>query len=90
MERVYSDSGSFGILDRYLNENKQIKNAFFGTPTKTMALKGSTAFALELETYTKIIMGAPIDEFDRFVEQRNRLGGSQITQEVNEWYLKQK
>ncbi|WP_409340825.1 extracellular solute-binding protein [Paenibacillus sp. MBLB4367] len=90
MDRVFSDSGSFGILDRYLNEKKQVKNAFFGTPTKTMALKGSTAFALEMETFTKIIMGAPIDEFDRFVEQRNRLGGSQITQEVNDWYLKQK
>ncbi|MBP1994704.1 extracellular solute-binding protein [Paenibacillus eucommiae] len=89
MERVYSDKGSFGILDQYLNENKQIKSAYFGTPTKTMALKGSTAYAMEIETYTKIIMGAPIDEFDRFVDQRNRLGGSQITQEVNEWYMKQ-
>jgi len=27
-----------------------------------------------------------VDEFDKFVEDFNSLGGEQITNEVNEWY----
>lgn len=42
---------------------------------------------LELQTFTNIITGqADIDEFDKFVETWNALGGEQITAEINEFY----
>ena len=42
---------------------------------------------MEEETFAKIIMGkADISEFDTFVEDFNKLGGSDMTAEVNEWY----
>jgi len=33
---------------------------------------------------------APIDDFDSFVTNWKKLGGDQITQEVNEWYASNK
>ena len=38
-------------------------------------------------TFMRIITGeAPIEEYDNFVEQWNKMGGEQITKEANEWY----
>ena len=52
-----------------------------------MTEKMSTLESMRDETFTKIIMGeSPIEEFDAFVESFNKLGGEQITAEVNEWY----
>ncbi|KHF31042.1 hypothetical protein CM49_06447 [Paenibacillus sp. P1XP2] len=43
------------------------------------------------EIFLKIIMNqVPIDEFDKFVEEWKKLGGDDITKEVNEWYAKNK
>lgn len=40
---------------------------------------------LEDETFMKIIMGAaPLDEFDKFVEEWKKQGGDIITAEVEE------
>jgi len=62
-------------------------NEFYGAPTQTMIDKGATLAKMQNETFLKIIMGkAPIEEFDAFVDQWKRLGGDQITKEVNEWY----
>lgn len=41
---------------------------------------------MEEEVFTKIIMGDSIDLFDKFVEDWKKLGGDQITKEINEWY----
>lgn len=42
---------------------------------------------LSSETYIAIITGdKPIDEFDSFVEEWNKLGGDKLTQEANDWY----
>ena len=58
-----------------------------GAPTETMTEKLSTLETMRDEVYTKIIIGeASIDEFDTFVEDFNKLGGSDMTAEVNEWY----
>jgi len=51
-----------------------------------MSDKNATLTKMEYETFTKIIMGAaPIEEFDKFVENWYKLGGEQMTNEVNEW-----
>ena len=38
------------------------------------------------ESFTKIIMGASLDEFDKFVASWKSLGGDKIIEEVNAWY----
>lgn len=62
-------------------------NEFIGAATPRMAEVGATLEQLELETFIKIIMGAAsIDEFDKFAENWKKLGGDEVTAEVNEWY----
>ncbi|QHW29949.1 extracellular solute-binding protein [Paenibacillus rhizovicinus] len=59
-------------------------NEFTGT-TKTMDQNWTTLTDLETKTYLEIITGKkPISEFDNFVSTWNKLGGEQITKEVNE------
>jgi putative aldouronate transport system substrate-binding protein len=63
-----------------------VQNKFVGAPTKTMVQANSTLSKLQEETYIKMIMEDKADEFDKFVNSWNKLGGEQITKEVNEWY----
>ena len=93
MNAIYGEEGAFTVLEQCEKENSYLYNAFYGAPTETMATKGSNIVAnsgvlskMENEIFTKIIMGASIDTFDSFVNDWNRLGGEQITAEVNEWY----
>ncbi|WP_321027584.1 hypothetical protein [Eisenbergiella sp.] len=62
-------------------------NKFVGAPTETMTEKLSTLETMRDEIYTKIIIGeSSIDDFDTFVADFNKLGGDDMTAEVNEWY----
>lgn len=64
-----------------------VADAFAGASTDLMIEKKAYLDKLELETYTRIIMGTePLDAFDKFVENWMNNGGSEITVEVNEWY----
>ena len=87
MEKVFGEGGSFAVInDHYVSQNVTLDTAFYGAPTETMGAKMETLSRLELETFTKIIMGAAsVDEFDQFVENWKKLGGDQITKEVNDW-----
>jgi putative aldouronate transport system substrate-binding protein len=78
--------GAYSVVNSYL-ENKQIvEPVFYGAPTPTMTAKQSTLEKLILENYTKFIMGVrPIEEFDKFVQDWDSLGGADITKEVNDW-----
>lgn len=61
-----------------------VRNVFFGQ-TKTMELKWAILEKMENETFLKIILGEePIDKFDSFVEEWKKLGGNEITKEVEE------
>ncbi|NOU73196.1 extracellular solute-binding protein [Paenibacillus sp. LMG 31458] len=65
------------------------RNVFFGQ-TKTMEQKKAILDKLENETFLKIILGEePIDKFDSFVTEWKRLGGDQITKEVEQEVEKQ-
>lgn len=58
--------------------------AFFET-TDSMATKWASLEKMEMETILKIIIGEKdINAFDEFVQQWNKFGGEQITNEVNE------
>jgi putative aldouronate transport system substrate-binding protein len=88
---IAKPGGSFSIMNQYLQENRYQSDEFFGAPTETMQDKKSILDTKEQETFTKIIMGqVSIDEFDKFVADWKSLGGDKITQEVNDWYAKQK
>lgn len=71
----------------YKDTDRFMMNKFVGAPTETMAEKSATLGKLTNETFTRIILGdLPIDAFDTFVQDWKKLGGDQITGEVNEWY----
>jgi putative aldouronate transport system substrate-binding protein len=90
MHGVFGPGGSFAVIDDYVKQDRFLRTQFYGSPTPTMGEKGGTLDTLLKETFTKIIMGAAsVDEFDAFVENWKKLGGDQITQEVNDWYAKQ-
>ena len=90
-KRIFDVGGSEGILSDYRDKGNVLYNGFYGAPTTTMASKKASLDKLEAQAFAQIIMGASsIDEFDNFVSQWNSLGGSQITQEVNNWAAAQK
>lgn len=74
------------VIGDMWNNGRVVVEAFTGAATETMSSKGSALDKLVHETYTKIIMGESPDIFEQFVADWSRLGGEQITQEVNEWY----
>jgi len=81
--------GGWG-LTRQIKENQAFVNhEFYGLPTATQVEKGAQLDKLMQETFTKIIMGSSVDEFDKFVASWKSLGGDEITQEVNDWYSQQ-
>lgn len=78
------DGGGTVILD-YVRNAQMLPDRFYGPPTKTMMQKLGNLSRLEEEVLTKIIMGAPLEDFDKFVDDWRRLGGDEMTKEVNEW-----
>lgn len=86
--RIFGKNSAYTVIDQYVN-NKLLKmTEFYGAPTPTMVEKDSNLKNREFETFTKIIMGDSIDTFDKFVEEWKKLGGDEITQEVNDWAKK--
>ncbi len=90
MSRIFGPMGSFRIIDKYVNNDLMLMNGFYGADTPTMTTKSSAIGKLEVETFTKIIMGDSIDSFDAFVKNAMSLGGQQIQDEVNAWYASTK
>lgn len=84
---IFGPGGSeMEVLKKYVEGSMMKIGEFYGAPVPTQQTKQATLDKLELETFTKIIVGeSSVDEFDRFVEKWNKLGGDQITNEINEW-----
>ncbi|MFD0712510.1 extracellular solute-binding protein [Paenibacillus sp. GCM10027626] len=85
MERIFGENGAFSIVNQYTND-MYVRDAFVGAPTETLIEKGATLSTMIAQVFTKIIMGAPIEEFDKLVADWNKLGGEKLTEEVNAWY----
>ena len=78
MQRIYGTEATTAEC------TEDIPCAFFGT-TPTMSTKWAALEKLETETFVKIVMGEKsIDEFDAFVDQWLKMGGQEITDEVND------
>ncbi|WP_018759639.1 extracellular solute-binding protein [Paenibacillus terrigena] len=80
------ENSSFAVLNYYKENDLLYTNEYrTSVQTQTMTLKWSTLLNLEKEMITKIIVGSPLDDFDKFVDNWKKSGGDQITKEVNEW-----
>jgi putative aldouronate transport system substrate-binding protein len=88
-ERMYGPQGSLGVIDDYSKNGQIMADAYFGAPTQGMTDNNATLQKLQLEAFTRIIMGGSVDDFDKFVTQWNSLGGQTITDEVNAWQASQ-
>ncbi|MBP1988764.1 extracellular solute-binding protein [Paenibacillus eucommiae] len=82
---IFGEGGSMSISGYYKDNNLYINNEFYGAALQATVDKGPTLSKMETEAFTKIIMGASIDEFDKFVENWKKLGGDEITKQVNDW-----
>ncbi|SFB58377.1 putative aldouronate transport system substrate-binding protein [Cohnella sp. OV330] len=86
LDRVFGpENSAFQVVDQYVNDNMLQPNAYTSVSTSTMLKRDATLQKLELETFSKIIMGDPLDNFDKFVDNWKKLGGDEMTKEVNEW-----
>ncbi len=81
--KIFGDGSSFDVIGSYLNGERYLYDAFHGVPTASMVEKGSTLDKMETEVFTKIVLGAPLTEFDAYVEKWKSLGGDTITTEMN-------
>jgi putative aldouronate transport system substrate-binding protein len=89
--KIYGPQGVFRWGLPYFVNNLFYREKFTGAPTKTMVERKTTLDKMEKEEFIRIIMGdAPIEEFDKFVNDWNKLGGAEITREVNEWARSEK
>lgn len=88
-ERSSGPDSAIFVVKHYKDNNLFYGDKFYGTATETMAKKSQSLYAMETETFAKIIMGEPLDKFDEFVENWKKLGGQDITSEVNEWFSQQ-
>ncbi|MFD0713168.1 ABC transporter substrate-binding protein [Paenibacillus sp. GCM10027626] len=79
----FGPEGSQSVLTEYDKNNAFKITEFIGVPTPKMVEHGDTLAKLELSAFTKIIMGeASVDSFDEFVANWKKLGGDDITREV--------
>jgi len=88
---ISGPNGAFSIVPKVKEEKLYLQNKFYGAPTATMADREEILKKKRDEIYFKIIMNqVSVDEFDKFVAEWNKLGGEQMTKEVNEWYADHK
>lgn len=85
-ERIYGPEGSERVVDQYNKAHQFLPDKFEGPPTATMVERQTTLENMQNEVFIKVILGAPIEEFDRFVQDWSKLGGEQITKEVNDYF----
>lgn len=83
--RIAKDGG-IGLSDKVRSEELYVMNEFYGSFTESMKMYQGVLDSKRDEIYHRVITGAPIEEFDKFVEDWYSMGGQDITDEVNAWY----
>ena len=64
-----------------------VYNRFYGPLGPAYIQRGATLNSMKEEVFAKIIIGEEaLEAFDTFVEDWYRLGGQDVTDEVNEWW----
>ncbi|MEW8986329.1 MAG: peptide permease, partial [Bacillus sp. (in: firmicutes)] len=63
-----------------------VQDAYGGPPPLTMVRKWNELYSLQ-EVFVKIILGLEsTNSFDDYVKRWYESGGTQVTQEVNDWH----
>ncbi|MFE0555466.1 extracellular solute-binding protein [Paenibacillus sp. NPDC058910] len=84
---ISGPNGAFAHIPEIQKNKQYLQNKFYGAPTPTMADRQEILTKKRDEIFIKIMMNqVSVDEFDKFVEEWKKLGGDEITKEVNEWY----
>lgn len=76
------------ILGNAINDGRIYYDSFLGAQSEYMQDRWSTIKDEQLTAFTKMIIGeTDIDEgFDAWLKSFDAMGGTKITQEVNDWY----
>ena len=76
--------GPYSVIDGYFKNGQTIQSAYIKANTPSMTERGAALSQLRVEMFTKIITGTESpDTFDEYVATWKRLGGDDITNEVN-------
>ena len=76
--------GPYSVIDGYFKNGQTVQNAYIKANTPSMTERGAALSQLRVEMFTKIITGAESPAtFDEYVATWKRLGGDDITDEVN-------
>ncbi len=87
MARV-DDDGAWATVRKLVEEGKYEWNRYYGFPTDVMNSRQDVLNKMTEETFLKIVMGeAPIEQFEEYREKWLELGGMELMEEVNKWYL---
>lgn len=85
--KAFGRQSAGSVLKELRDAGKLLPNAYYGPVTPGMANNLATLRDLQNEMILQIISGhKDISAFDAFVQDWYKLGGEQITQEVNDWY----
>lgn len=88
---ISGPKGAFSHVPEIQKNKQYLQNKFYGAPTPAMVDRQEILIKKRDEVFFKIIMNqVSVDEFDKFVEEWKKLGGDEMTKEVNEWYAAQK
>ncbi len=88
--KMWGLDSSGKVADQYFKNDQFMPEAFITSPLPSMVEKGPNLKKMEIEMMTKIVIDGSLNEFDKFVENWKKLGGSEITKDVNDWYTKNK
>jgi putative aldouronate transport system substrate-binding protein len=83
-----SKDGSYEVIRQYFDNNRLLLTELRGASPDSYAEKQSTLEKLEVDAFSKVIMGGSEDDFDTFVANWYQLGGDEATKEINDIYNK--
>ncbi|MFD2328086.1 extracellular solute-binding protein [Cohnella sp. GCM10020058] len=87
---MYGPGGSIRHHLEYEKEGRLLYDKFTGTPTPAMTEYKDALDVRFNDVMVKIIMGANVDEYDKFVGEWYKQGGQKMTDEANAWYADNK
>ena len=83
---TFGPEGTFAVINKYIEEGRNLINAYQTTKTQTMLDKqGILDDALE-GAMMKVIMGEDISVYEAAVQEWYKNGGQTMTDEANAWY----
>ncbi|MDR1000593.1 MAG: extracellular solute-binding protein [Clostridiales bacterium] len=83
----YSLGGSMPIInDFYVPNNMLIQSVVGGVQPDSLVKNSSVLEKITLQAFTEIIMGADIDNFDKYVQDWLAAGGQQVLEDLDKQY----